>query len=167
MTLEPVTPEPGTRPRLTHLDASGAARMVDVTAKDVTARTATASGRVDLSAEVVALLRGEGVPKGDALAVARVAGIMGAKRTPDLVPLCHPLALSGVTVDLTVDDAGVAVSATVRTADRTGVEMEALTAVMVACLTVIDMCKAVDKRAVVTDVRVDGKTGGKSGPWTR
>jgi cyclic pyranopterin phosphate synthase len=107
------------------------------------------------------------VPKGDALAVARVAGIMGAKRTPDLVPLCHPLALSGVTVDLTVDDRGVAVSATVRTADRTGVEMEALTAVTVACLTVVDMCKAVDKRAVIGDVRVEAKTGGKSGPWTR
>lgn len=153
--------------RLTHLDEAGAARMVDVTAKDVTARTAVASGRVELSAEVVALLRGEGVPKGDALAVARIAGIMGAKRTPDLVPLCHPIGLSGVTVDLTVDDAGVAVRATVRTADRTGVEMEALTAVSVACLTVVDMCKAVDKRAVITGIQVESKTGGKSGPWTR
>ena len=156
-----------TGPRLTHLDEAGAARMVDVTAKDVTARTATATGRVQLSAETVALLRGEGVPKGDALAVARVAGIMGAKRTPDLVPLCHPVALSGVTVDLTVDDAGVAVSATARSADRTGVEMEALTAVAVACLTLVDMCKAVDKRAVISDVRVEAKTGGRSGPWTR
>ena len=156
-----------TGPRLTHLDEAGAARMVDVTGKDVTARTATATGRVDLSAETVALLRGEGVPKGDALAVARVAGIMGAKRTPDLVPLCHPVALSGVTVDLEVDDAGVAVTATARSADRTGVEMEALTAVTVACLTVFDMCKAVDKRAVITDVRVEAKTGGKSGAWTR
>ena len=152
---------------LTHLDESGAARMVDVTGKDVTARTATATGRVDLSAECVALLRGEGVPKGDALAVARVAGIMGAKRTPDLVPLCHPVALSGVTVDLAVDDAGVAVTATARSADRTGVEMEALTAVSVACLTVVDMTKAVDKRAVIRDVRVEAKTGGKSGPWAR
>jgi cyclic pyranopterin phosphate synthase len=156
-----------TGPRLTHLDEAGSARMVDVTGKDVTARTATATGRVDLSAETVALLRGEGVPKGDAIAVARVAGIMGAKRTPDLVPLCHPVALSGVTVDLAVDDAGVAVTATARSADRTGVEMEALTAVTVACLTVFDMCKAVDKRAVITDVRVEAKTGGKSGPWTR
>ena len=156
-----------TGPRLTHLDEAGSARMVDVTGKDVTARTATATGRVDLSAETVALLRGEGVPKGDALAVARVAGIMGAKRTPDLVPLCHPVALSGVTVDLEVDDAGVAVTATARSADRTGVEMEALTAVTVACLTVFDMCKAVDKRAVITDVRVEAKTGGKSGAWTR
>ena len=103
-----------------HLDESGAARMVDVSGKDVTVRTATATGRVELSAECVALLRGAGVPKGDALAVARVAGIMGAKRTPDLVPLCHPLALSGVTLDLVVDDGGVAVSATVRTTDRTG-----------------------------------------------
>ena len=156
-----------TGPRLTHLDETGSARMVDVTGKDVTARTATATGRVDLSGETVALLRGEGVPKGDALAVARVAGIMGAKRTPDLVPLCHPVALSGVTVDLQVDDAGVAVTATARSADRTGVEMEALTAVTVACLTVFDMCKAVDKRAVITDVRVEAKTGGKSGPWSR
>ncbi len=153
--------------RLTHLDETGAARMVDVTGKDVTARTATATGRVDLSPEVVALLRGDGVPKGDALAVARVAGIMGAKRTPDLVPLCHPIALSGVTVDLEVDDAGVAVTATARTADRTGVEMEALTAVTVACLTVVDMCKAVDKRAVIGSVRVESKTGGRSGAWTR
>ena len=153
--------------RLTHLDDSGAARMVDVTAKAVTARSATATGRVDLSPEVVALLRGEGMPKGDALAVARVAGIMGAKRTPDLVPLCHPIALSGVTVDLVVDDAGVAVSATARTADRTGVEMEALTAVSVACLTVVDMCKAVDARAVIGGIRVETKSGGKSGPWTR
>ena len=152
---------------LTHLDEAGAARMVDVTGKDVTARTATATGRVDLSAECVALLRGEGVPKGDALAVARVAGIMGAKRTPDLVPLCHPVALSGVTVDLEVDDAGVAVTAVARSADRTGVEMEALTAVTVACLTVFDMCKAVDRLAIITDVRVEAKTGGKSGAWAR
>ena len=153
--------------RLTHVDAAGAARMVDVTGKDVTARTATATGRVDLSPAVVALLRGEGVPKGDALAVARVAGIMGAKRTPDLVPLCHPIGLSGVTVDLAVDDGGVAVTATARTADRTGVEMEALTAVAVACLTLVDMCKAVDPRAVIGAVQVEAKTGGKSGPWTR
>lgn len=150
-----------------HLDESGAARMVDVSGKDVTVRTATATGRVELSAECVALLRGAGVPKGDALAVARVAGIMGAKRTPDLVPLCHPLTLSGVTLDLVVDDDGVAVSATVRTRDRTGVEMEALTAVSVACLTVVDMTKAVDPRGVITDVRLETKTGGTSGPWAR
>jgi cyclic pyranopterin monophosphate synthase len=153
--------------RLTHLDEAGAARMVDVTGKEVTAREATASGRVLVSADVVALLRGEGVPKGDALAVARIAGIMGAKRTPDLVPLCHPLAISGVTVDLTVTDGAVEISATVRTADRTGVEMEALTAVSVAALTVVDMVKAVDKGAVITDLRVEAKSGGKSGDWSR
>ena len=152
---------------LTHFDEAGASRMVDVSAKDVTVRTATATGRVDLSAECVELLRGEGVPKGDALAVARVAGIMGAKRTPDLVPLCHPLALSGVVLDLLVDDGGVAVSATVRTTDRTGVEMEALTAVSVACLTLVDMTKAVDPRGIITGIRLETKTGGKSGAWVR
>ena len=157
----------GEEPRLTHVDESGAARMVDVSGKDVTARTATASGRVLVSAEVVALLRGEGVPKGDALGVARVAGIMAAKKTPDLVPLCHPLAISGVTVDLAVTDDAVEITATVRTTDRTGVEMEALTAVSVAGLTVVDMVKAVDKAAVITDVRVETKTGGKSGDWSR
>lgn len=150
-----------------HLDGAGNARMVDVSGKDVTARTASASGRVDLSAECVALLRSGGVPKGDVLAVARVAGIMGAKKTPELVPLCHPLALSSVEVDLIVDDAGVAVTATVRTTDRTGVEMEALTAVSVACLTVVDMTKAVDRAAVIRDVQVDTKSGGRSGSWAR
>lgn len=153
--------------RLTHIDEAGAARMVDVSGKEVTARTASASGRVLVSAEVVALLRGQGVPKGDALAVARIAGIMGAKQTPALVPLCHPLSISGVTVDLSVADDAVEILATVRTADRTGVEMEALTAVSVAALTVVDMVKAVDKGAVITDVRVETKTGGKSGDWSR
>ncbi len=150
-----------------HVDDSGAARMVDVADKDVTVRTATASGRVDLSREVVALLRSGEVAKGDVLAVARIAGIMAAKRTPDLVPLCHPIAVHGVTVDLVVDDAGVAVTAQVRTADRTGVEMEALTAVAVACLTVVDMTKAVDPRGVISAVQVEAKTGGKTGPWQR
>ncbi|MDQ3503323.1 MAG: cyclic pyranopterin monophosphate synthase MoaC [Actinomycetota bacterium] len=154
-------------PTFTHLDEAGAARMVDVAGKDVTVRMAVATGRVDLSPECVALLRGAGVPKGDALAVARVAGIMGAKRTPDLIPLCHPISLSGVTVDLVVDDGGVAVTVTARTADRTGVEMEALTAVSVACLALVDMTKAVDPRAVISDIRVESKTGGKTGPWTR
>nr|WP_256435470.1 cyclic pyranopterin monophosphate synthase MoaC [Aeromicrobium sp. CFBP 8757] len=152
---------------MTHVDETGAARMVDVTAKAVTARTATARGRVDVSAEVVALLRGEGVPKGDALAVARIAGIMATKRTPDLIPLCHPLAIGGVEVDLEVDDDGVRIEATVRTADRTGVEMEALTAVGVAALTVVDMVKAVDKLARITDIEVVAKSGGKSGDWRR
>jgi len=151
----------------THLDAAGAARMVDVTEKEVTVRTATATGRVDLSAECIALLRGEGVPKGDALAAARLAGIMGAKRTPDLIPLCHPIALHGVTVELVVDKTGVAVTATARTADRTGVEMEALTAVSVACLTMVDMTKAVDPRGTIGGIRLETKTGGKSGPWQR
>jgi cyclic pyranopterin phosphate synthase len=157
----------GEQPRLTHVDETGAARMVDVSAKEVTTRQAVATGRVLVSPEVVGLLRGEGVPKGDALGVARVAGIMAAKRTPDLVPLCHPLAISGVVVDLDVADDAVEIRATVRTSDRTGVEMEALTAVSVAALTVVDMVKAVDKAAVITDVRVETKTGGKSGDWTR
>ncbi|WNI15889.1 cyclic pyranopterin monophosphate synthase MoaC [Actinacidiphila sp. ITFR-21] len=152
---------------LTHLDEAGAARMVDVSAKDVTARSARATGRVLVAPRVVELLRGEGLPKGDALATARIAGIMGAKRTPDLIPLCHPLAISGVTVDLAVADDAVEITATVRTTDRTGVEMEALTAVSVAALTVVDMVKAVDKGAVITDVRVEDKTGGKSGDWHR
>ncbi|WP_148571646.1 cyclic pyranopterin monophosphate synthase MoaC [Nocardioides caldifontis] len=152
--------------RLTHVDESGAARMVDVSGKDVTARVAEAAGRVLVSPTVVGLLRGQGVPKGDALGVARVAGIMAAKRTPDLVPLCHPLAVSGVTVDLEVADDAVEIRATVRTSDRTGVEMEALTAVSVAALTVVDMVKAVDKAATITDVRVLSKSGGRSGDWT-
>ncbi|WP_432476565.1 cyclic pyranopterin monophosphate synthase MoaC [Nocardioides sp. GXQ0305] len=152
---------------LTHVDESGAARMVDVSGKSVSDRVAVARGRVLVSPRVVELLRGEGVPKGDALAVARVAGILGAKQTPSLVPLCHPLAISGVTVDLAVSDDAVEIEATVRTTDRTGVEMEALTAVSVAALTVVDMVKAVDKGAVITDVRVESKTGGKSGDWSR
>ncbi|MGH8829318.1 MAG: cyclic pyranopterin monophosphate synthase MoaC [Jiangellaceae bacterium] len=154
-------------PRLTHVDDSGAARMVDVSGKDVTVRTARASGRVLVSAEVVAALRGEGVPKGDAVAVARIAGIQGAKRTPELIPLCHPLALHGVEVDITVADDSVEIVATVRTADRTGVEMEALTAVSVAALSVVDMVKAIDRGAVITDIRVEEKTGGRSGTWRR
>jgi cyclic pyranopterin phosphate synthase len=152
---------------LTHIDEAGAARMVDVSGKDVTARTARATGRVLVSPHVVELLRGEGVPKGDALATARIAGIMGAKRTSDLIPLCHPLAVSGVVVDLEVADDAVEITATVKTTDRTGVEMEALTAVSVAALTVIDMVKAVDKAASIAEVRVEEKTGGKSGDWHR
>jgi cyclic pyranopterin phosphate synthase len=141
--------------------------MVDVSTKPVTTRTATASGRLRTSAEVVALLRGDGVPKGDALAVARIAGIAGAKRTPDLVPLCHPVALHGVTVDLEIVTDGVLITATTRTADRTGVEMEALTAVAVAGLALVDMVKALDRRASVTDIRVEAKAGGRSGSWRR
>ena len=152
---------------LTHVDETGAARMVDVSGKDVTVRTATASGRVLVSPEVVALLREGAVPKGDALAVARIAGIQAAKRTPDLVPLCHPIAIHGVDVDLAVADDAVHVSATVRTADRTGVEMEALTCVAVAGLALVDMVKAVDRGATITDVRVESKSGGRSGEWRR
>lgn len=156
-----------TQPRLSHVDSAGAARMVDVSEKDVTTRTATAAGRVLVSPAVVDLLRGNGMPKGDVLAVARIAGIQGAKRTPDLIPLCHPIALHGVTVDLSVVDDAVEITATTRTADRTGVEMEALTAVACAGLTVIDMVKAVDPGAAITDVRVLSKSGGKTGTWER
>ena len=154
-------------PGLTHVDAAGAARMVDVSAKPVTAREATATGRVLVSAEVVALLRGDGVPKGDALAVARLAGIQAAKRTPELVPLAHPVAVHGVRVDLDVADDGVDIRATVRTADRTGVEMEAMTCVVVAGLALVDMVKAVDRTAEITAVRVVAKSGGRSGDWRR
>jgi cyclic pyranopterin monophosphate synthase len=152
---------------LTHVDDQGAARMVDVGGKDVTERTATAAGRVMVSPEVVGLLRSGGVRKGDALGVARVAGIMGAKRTPELVPLCHPLPLTSVKVDLDVADDAVEIRATVTTVARTGVEMEALTAVSVAALTVVDMVKAVDKAAVISDIRVLTKSGGRSGDWSR
>jgi cyclic pyranopterin phosphate synthase len=153
--------------QLTHVDATGAARMVDVSAKDVSVRSATASGRLRTTPEVVALLRRDGLPKGDALAVARLAGIMGAKRTPDLVPLCHPIALHSVGVELQVVDDGVRIVATTRTADRTGVEMEALTAVATAGLALVDMVKAVDRGATITDIRVERKEGGRSGTWER
>jgi cyclic pyranopterin monophosphate synthase len=152
---------------MTHVDAHGAARMVDVTAKAVTERLAVAAGRLSTTPEVVALLRGDGLPKGDALAVARIAGIMGAKRTPDLVPLCHPIGLHGVTVELGITDTGVDITATTRTADRTGVEMEALTAVATAGLALIDMVKAVDPAASIEAVRVLRKEGGKTGQWLR
>jgi cyclic pyranopterin phosphate synthase len=151
----------------THLDDSGAARMVDVSAKEVSARTATATAKVVVSGEVVTLLRSGTMPKGDALAVARIAGIMGAKRTPDLIPLCHPIALHGVAVDLEVTDDAVLITATARTADRTGVEMEALTAAAVAGLAVIDMVKGLDPAARIADVAVVEKTGGVHGDWHR
>ena len=156
-----------TADKLTHVDDTGAARMVDVAGKDVTTRTATARGRVLVSPDVVRLLRDHALPKGDALAVARIAGIMATKRTPDLVPLCHPIAVHGATVDLVVEDDAVEITATVRTADRTGVEMEALTAVAVAGLAVVDMVKAVDPAATITDVCVMEKAGGKTGRWVR
>ena len=152
---------------LTHVDETGAARMVDVSAKDVTVRRAVAAGVVRTTAEVVALLRRDALPKGDALAVARIAGIMGAKRTPDLIPLCHPIALHGVKVELTLRETTVDIEAATRTADRTGVEMEALTAVAAAGLALIDMIKAVDPAASIDLVRVLRKEGGKTGLWQR
>lgn len=152
-------------PTLSHVRPDGAAHMVDVSAKAVTAREASAAGRVLLSAAAVAALRAGEVPKGDALAVARIAGIQAVKRTPELIPLAHPVAVHAVSVELEVVDDGVAITATVRTADRTGIEMEALTAVTVAALALVDMVKAVDKRARITDVRVTAKSGGRSGDW--
>jgi cyclic pyranopterin monophosphate synthase len=152
---------------LTHLDAQGNAHMVDVTDKQETHRTATASGKILLTPDTIALLRGAGVPKGDAVATARIAGIMAAKRTSELIPLCHPLMITKVTVDLTIEDDGVAVSATVKVKGQTGVEMEALTAVSAACLTLYDMVKAVDKAAVITEIRLEQKSGGKSGDFDR
>lgn len=151
----------------THLDASGNAHMVDVTAKDITERSATARSRITLSAEVVTALRDGTVPKGDALSVARIAAIQATKRTPDLIPLCHPIAVHGVEVDLELDDTGVTITATVRTADRTGVEMEALTAAAVGGLALIDMVKGMDRMASIEHVELLEKRGGRSGTWTR
>lgn len=150
-----------------HLDERGAARMVDVAAKQVTVREAVAAGRLRVSDAVLAALRDGTVPKGDALAVARIAGIAGAKRVPDLLPLAHPVALHAVAVQLEPADGAVEIRATVRTADRTGVEMEALTAVAVAGLALHDMIKKLDPSATLTDVRLLSKTGGRSGTWDR
>ncbi|WP_420143247.1 cyclic pyranopterin monophosphate synthase MoaC [Sphingobium sp.] len=153
--------------RLTHLDKDGAARMVDVSAKAITARQAIASGRIDMSADAASAIADGLVKKGDVLAVARVAGIMAAKRTADLIPLCHPIPLSAVTVDFALDDHGVTVTATARTAGQTGVEMEALTAASTALLTIYDMAKALDKAMVIGAIRLESKSGGKSGDWHR
>ncbi len=152
---------------LTHIDKDGNAVMVDVSAKDDTARTATAEGRVEMLPETATLIAGGGVKKGDVLSIAQLAGIMGAKKTPDLIPLCHPIALSAVEVTLALDaDASaVTVTATCRTTGKTGVEMEALTAVAVAALTVYDMCKAVDRGMRITGIRLIHKAGGKSGTY--
>ncbi|BDZ37449.1 cyclic pyranopterin monophosphate synthase MoaC [Microbacterium suwonense] len=151
----------------THLDAAGHARMVDVTEKQPTVRSATARGFVRCAPHVVAALRDETVPKGDVLAVARIAGIAGAKRTPELLPLAHVIGVHGAVLELQITDEGVEIEATVRTADRTGVEMEALTAVSVAALTVVDMVKGLDKGTSIANVRIVAKTGGKSGDWQR
>jgi cyclic pyranopterin phosphate synthase len=150
---------------LTHLDESGAAHMVDVGGKTITARTAVATGRITMSAQAAQAVRGGTVLKGDVLAVARIAGIMAAKRTSDLIPLCHPLPLTRVAIDLAADDTGVTVTATTATEGKTGVEMEALTAASVALLTIYDMAKALDKAMVITGVRLLEKRGGKSGDW--
>lgn len=152
---------------LTHINAQGEAHMVDVSNRATTVRTATASGKVMLNPEVVSLISDGKTPKGDVLSTARIAGIMGAKKTPELIPLCHPIAISSVSIDLSICEDGVAVSATVRTADRTGVEMEALTAVSITALTIIDMVKALDPMASIVEVKVDEKDGGRNGLWVR
>ncbi|GMM96886.1 MULTISPECIES: cyclic pyranopterin monophosphate synthase MoaC [Microbacterium] len=151
----------------THLDSDGHARMVDVTEKQPTVRAATASGFVRCSASAVAALRDGSVPKGDVLAVARIAGIAGAKRTADLLPLAHIIGVHGAVVDLEIVDEGVQIRATVRTADRTGVEMEAFTAVSVAGLSIVDMLKGIDRLVQLENVRLEAKTGGRSGAWSR
>ena len=152
---------------LTHLDSKGRARMVDVSAKDVTVRLAIASGRVTMQPETLRLIADGSAPKGDVLAAARLAGIMAAKRTADLVPLCHPLPLDSITVELECDEAqsAVAITASCKTTGRTGVEMEALTAVTVAALTVYDMCKSLERGMRVDSVRLTAKSGGRSGDW--
>ena len=152
---------------LTHVDAEGKAAMVDVSAKSATVREATAGAFVSMTPETVRIVREGGLSKGDALGVAKIAGIMAAKKTSELIPLCHPLALTGIGVDLTLEAEGVRIVSNVRTADRTGVEMEALVAASVAALTVYDMCKAVDKGIRITSVELISKVGGKSGGWTR
>jgi len=151
----------------THLDDAGDARMVNVAAKDITDRRATARAFVRVGPEVIEMLRGSGVPKGDALAVARIAAIAGTKRTPDLIPLCHPIAVHGVDVDVVVEDEGVRLTVTVRTADRTGVEMEALTGASVGALAMIDMVKGVDRSAMIDEVVLLEKSGGRSGHYVR
>jgi cyclic pyranopterin phosphate synthase len=152
---------------LTHLNSVGQAHMVDVTGREITVRIADTSAQVNLSASVVALLRDGATPKGDVLSTARIAGIMAAKKTSELIPLCHPIAINTISIDLAITDSGVAIKARVITSDRTGVEMEALTAVSVAGLTIIDMIKALDPAATITDIRIDSKSGGKNGDWKR
>jgi cyclic pyranopterin phosphate synthase len=153
----------------THLDAQGRAQMVDIGAKDATERVATAEAYVRMSASTLAAIRDRAVPKGDVFATARIAGILAAKKTSDLIPLCHPLALTSVTVDLAVDEGGpgVAITATCKLTGKTGVEMEALTAASVAALTLYDMCKALDRAMVIERVQLVHKSGGKSGTFAR
>lgn len=153
--------------KLSHVDAEGQAAMVDVSEKSATVREATATAFVAMTPETVQIVRDGGLSKGDALGVAKIAGIMAAKKTPELIPLCHPLAVTGIKVDLTLEEGGVRIFSEVKTADRTGVEMEALTAASVAALTVYDMCKAVDKGIRIEFVELVNKVGGKSGGWSR
>ncbi|WP_296611223.1 cyclic pyranopterin monophosphate synthase MoaC [Sphingomonas sp.] len=168
----PVTDIPSPDPsreregNLTHLDETGAARMVDVSGKVETERRAVASGRIAMSREAAAAIGAGNVPKGDVLAAARIAGIMAAKRTGELIPLCHPLPITSAAIDLSVDADGVTATATITTTGRTGVEMEAMTAVSVALLTIYDMAKAIDKAMTIGAIRLLAKTGGKSGEWT-
>lgn len=152
--------------RLTHLDATGAAHMVDVGAKPATARKAVASGQITMSAEALAAIRAGNAPKGDVLGTARLAGIMAAKRTGELIPLCHPLGLEAVNVDFAYEEGAISATATVSLTGKTGVEMEAMTAVSVALLTIYDMAKAIDKGMVISEVRLIAKSGGKSGDWS-
>ncbi|MDP1850923.1 MAG: cyclic pyranopterin monophosphate synthase MoaC [Candidatus Planktophila sp.] len=152
---------------LTHLNSAGEANMVDVTGREISVRIADTSAKVNLSSHVVSLLRDGTTPKGDVLSTARIAGIMAAKKTSELIPLTHPIAINSITIDLSITDTGVAINARVITSDRTGVEMEALTAVSVAALTIIDMVKALDPAASITDIQIDSKSGGKNGDWSR
>lgn len=152
---------------LTHLNRAGEANMVDVTGREISVRIADTSAHVNLSSHVVSLLRDGTTPKGDVLSTARIAGIMAAKKTSELIPLAHPIAINSITINLAVTDTGVAISAQVITSDRTGVEMEALTAVSVAALTIIDMVKALDPNASITAIQIDSKSGGKNGDWKR
>lgn len=153
--------------KLSHLNEKGEANMVDTSAKEATSRIATASGKVTMKPEVLSAIANGQTPKGDVLATARIAGIMGAKKTSELIPLCHQIALNKVEIDLKIDSDGVAILATAKTTDRTGVEMEALTAVSITGLTLIDMIKAMDQHAALRDVQVESKSGGKTGDWQR
>lgn len=152
---------------LTHLNTAGEANMVDITGREISIRSADTSAKVNLSSHVVSLLRDGTTPKGDVLSTARIAGIMAAKKTSELIPLAHPIAINSISINLSVTDTGVAIDAQVITSDRTGVEMEALTAVSVAALTIIDMVKALDPMASISDIQIDSKSGGKNGDWKR
>jgi len=152
---------------LSHINENGEANMVDTSGKEVSVRVASASGKVTMKAEVLSAIANGQTPKGDVLATARIAGIMGAKKTSDLIPLCHPIALNKVEIELKIESDGIGILATAKTTDRTGVEMEALTAVTITGLTLIDMIKAMDPHAAIRDVQVESKSGGKTGDWHR